>query len=221
MFILQLRQDCVCELCSKISLSFLIPPTTAINMTVTHTYKHILHLFIQPEKAWKSIEIEDSSPKQLFLILILPLLLLMAICNFSGYQLFDQNPSQHINMHLFSASATFLFSILSIYISTLLVSKFAHFDNKTKRFNTAFTLISYSFVPGILFNSLAFLFPTISYLTILSLFSFYILYKGISPILSIPDDKKSGYFTFILIGLLSIYAILGAFFIGTASILGF
>jgi hypothetical protein len=190
-------------------------------MTITSAYKHSLLLFIQPEQTWKSIATEEPGPKQLFLSLLLPLLLLMAICNFTGYQLFDQNPSQHINMHLFSASATFLFSILSIYISTLLVSKFAQSDDKTKRFNSAFTLIGYSFVPGILFNSLAFLFPTISYLTILSLFSFYILYKGISPMLFIPDDKKSGYFTFILIGLLSIYAVLGAFFIGTASILGF
>ncbi|WP_096429572.1 Yip1 family protein [Labilibaculum antarcticum] len=190
-------------------------------MTIASAYKHSLLLFIQPEQTWKSIAREERSPKQLFLSLILPLLLLMAICNFSGYQLFDHNPSQHINMHIFSASATFLFSILSIYISSLLASKFAHFDTKTIRFNKAFTLIGYSFVPGIIFNSLAFLIPTINYLTILSLFSFYILYKGISPMLSIADDKKSGYFTFILIGLLSIYAVLGAFFIGTASLLDF
>ncbi|MFA9372001.1 MAG: Yip1 family protein [Labilibaculum antarcticum] len=190
-------------------------------MTIASAYKHSLLLFIQPEQTWKSIAREERSPKQLFLSLILPLLLLMAICNFSGYQLFDHNPSQHIKMHIFSASATFLFSILSIYISSLLASKFAHFDNKTIRFNKAFTLIGYSSVPGILFNSLAFLIPTINYLTILSLFSFYILYKGISPMLSIADDKKSGYFTFILIGLLSIYAVLGTFFIGTASLLGF
>lgn len=190
-------------------------------MTNLSAYKHSLLLFIHPEQTWKIISTEDQSPKQLFLRLLLPLLFLMAICNFSGYQLFDRNPSQHINMHLFSASATFIFSILSIYISTLLISKFAHFDDKTIRFNKAFTLVTYSFVPGILFNSLAFLIPTINYLTILSLFSFYLLYKGISPMLSISDDKKSGYFTFILIGLLSIYAVLGAFFIGTASLLGF
>jgi len=190
-------------------------------MTNLSAYKHSLLLFIHPKQTWKSISTEDHSPKQLFLSLLLPLLFLMAICNFSGYQLFDQNPSQHINMHLFSASATFLFSILSIYISTLLVSKFAQFEDKKDRFNRAFTLIGFSFIPGILFNSLAFLIPTINYLTILSLFSFYILYKGISPILSIPDDKKSGYFTFILIGLLSIYAVLGAFFIGIASLMGF
>ncbi|PCH67188.1 MAG: hypothetical protein COC06_11655 [Bacteroidales bacterium] len=190
-------------------------------MTITNVYKHSLLLFIQPEQAWKSIATHNISPKQLFFKLILPLLVLMAICNFSGYQLFDQEPTQHINMHIFSASATFLFSVLSIYISTLLVSKFAQFENKTERFNKAFTLVSYFFVPGILFNSLAFLIPTINYLTILSLFSFYILYKGISPMLSIKNDKRSGYFTFILIGLLSIYAVLGAFFIGTASLLGF
>ncbi|MBN2598000.1 MAG: DUF1282 family protein [Marinifilaceae bacterium] len=190
-------------------------------MTIRSIYKLSLQLFIQPEQAWESISIQKNSPKQLFSILILPLLLLMAVCNFTGYQLFEQNPLQHLNMHLFSASTTFLFSILSIYISTLLVSKFAQFQNREDRFNRAFTLISFSFVPGILFNSLAFLIPTINYLTILGLFSFYILYKGISPILSIPDDKKSGYFTFILIGLLSIYAVLGAFFIGIAGLMGF
>ncbi|PKQ65132.1 hypothetical protein BZG02_04710 [Labilibaculum filiforme] len=190
-------------------------------MTVRSIYKHSLQLFIQPTPAWESIAIQKNDPKKLFLILILPLLVIMAVCNFSGYQLFEPHPLQHINMHLFSAIATFLFSILSIYISTLLVSKFAHFENKAERFNRAFTLVAFSFIPGILFNSLAFLIPTINYLTILGLFSFYILYKGITPMLSIPNDKKSGYFTFILIGLLSIYAVLGAFFIGIASLLGF
>jgi len=209
------------KLCSKITLSFLNSPTTPFNMAIYNTYKHSLRLFIHSKQEWELIACEKNNSKQLFLHLLLPLLLLMAVCNFSGYQLFDSKPSQHIQMHLFLASATFIFSILSILISSLLIGKFAHFEDENERLNKAFTLVAYSFVPGILFNSLTFLFPTINYLTILSLFSFYILYKGISPMLNIPADKKSGYFTFILIGLLSIYAVLGAFFIGTANLLGF
>lgn len=189
-------------------------------MNAASLLKHSLQLFFQTDKAWESIASQTYKPKQLILFL-LPLLLFMSACNFLGYQLFEQDPSQHLNMHLFAASSTLIFSLLSIYISTLLVSRFVHFESKTERFNRAFTLIAYSFIPGIIFNSLAFLVPKINYLTILSLFSFYVLYKGISPMLSIPNDKKSGYFTFILIGLLSIYAVLGAFFIGIASFMGF
>lgn len=190
-------------------------------MTIYSTYKHILQLFIRAGQEWKLIAQEKNTPKELFIQLILPLLLLMGTCNFLGYQLFEPNPAQHVKMYLFSASATFLFSILSIYISTALIAKFAHYETKQERFTKAFTLVGYSFVPGILFNSIAFLLPTINYLTILSLFSFYILYKGIGQMLNIPEDRKSGHFTFILIGLLSIYAVLGAFFIGIASLLGF
>lgn len=190
-------------------------------MTIYSTYKHILLLFIQAGQQWKLIAQEKKTPKQLFIHLLLPLLLVMGTCNFIGYQLFEQNPAQHIQMHLFSASATFLFSIVSIYFSALLIAKFAHYEKKQERFSKAFILVGYSFVPGILFNSIAFILPIISYLTILGLFSFYILYKGIDTMLNISEDKKTGYFTFILIGLLSLYAVLGAFFIGIASFLGF
>jgi hypothetical protein len=93
-------------------------------------------------------------------------------------------------MHLFAASSTLLSSLLSIYLSTLLLSRFALFKNKTERNNRAFTLIVYSFIPGIIFNSLAFLIPRINYLSILSLFSFHVLCKGISPIFSIPNTKN-------------------------------
>ena len=199
---------------SKITLSFLNSPTTPFNMTIYSTYKHLFQLFIQARQEWKQIAQERYTPKEIFIQLILPLLVIMGTCNFLGYQLFEQNPAQHIQMHLFSASATFLFSIVSFYISTLLIAKFAHYETKQERFTKAFTLVGYSFVPGIIFNSLAFLLPSINYLTILGLFSFFIL-------LNIPEDKKSGYFTFILIGLLSVYAVLGAFFIGIASYLGF
>lgn len=190
-------------------------------MTIFTTYKHSFRLFIKSEQEWKTIAKEDTTPLQLFLSLLLPLLIVMAICIFMGYQMFTIDPVLHIQMHLFSAGATFLLSVLSILVSSWLISKFAHFDEKTERFNKAFILVSYSFIPGIIFNSLAFLFPMVNYLTILSLLSFYFLYKGIAPMLNIPVEKKSGHFTFILIGLLSVYAVLGAFFIGFASYLGF
>ncbi|WP_372752764.1 YIP1 family protein [Labilibaculum sp.] len=189
-------------------------------MTIASLLKHCLQLFFQTEKAWESIASQSCKPKQLFLYL-LPLLLFMAACNFLGYQFFEQNPLQEINMHLFAAGATFVFSLLYIYISALMTSQFAHFTIRTERFKRAFTLITFSFIPGIIFNSIAFLIPMINYLTIFSLFSFFVLYKGISPMLSIPENRKSGYFTFILIGLLSISAVLGAFFIGIASLMGF
>lgn len=103
----------------------------------------------------------------------------------------------------------------------MVVRPFAVVPNRSERFSRAFILVAFSYSPGFIFNSIAFLFPVINYLTIFSLYSFYILYKGITPILNVPEQRKSGYFTFILIGLLSVYAILGAIFIGTANLLGF
>ena len=190
-------------------------------MTLYNTYKHSFRLFIQSESEWELIKNKDINVKQLFANLILPLILLMSLCNFLGYRFFDNNPSQHFQMHLFSAISTFVFSIVSIFLSAFLVKQFAMYKDQKMRFRRAFVLIGFSYFPGLILNSIAFLFPIINYLTIFSLYSFFILFKGITPMLNIPVDKKSGYFTFILIGLLSIYAVVGAFFIGTASLLGF
>ncbi|MDQ2179450.1 Yip1 family protein [Marinifilum sp. D714] len=191
-------------------------------MTILATYKHTFRLLISPEKEWISIldHVNIKSSKLLF-ILIVPLALIMSACNFIGFVLFDNNSTNHIDMFLFSSITTFVLSIASIYISSIVVRPFAVLPTKKERFERAFILVAFSYTPGFIFNSIAFLFPIINYLTIFGLYSFYILYKGITPILNVPDRRRSGYFTFILIGLLSIYAVLGALFIGTANLLGF
>lgn len=191
-------------------------------MTVLATYKHTLRLLISPEKEWISIldHINVKSTKLLF-VLIIPLALIMSACNFIGFIIFENKPADHIDMFLFSSITTFILSIASIYVSSLIVRSFTVLPTKKERFERAFILVTFSYTPGFIFNSIAFIFPVINYLTIFGLYSFYILYKGITPILNVPDRRRSGYFTFILIGLLSIYAVLGALFIGTANFLGF
>ncbi|MCT4602205.1 MAG: YIP1 family protein [Marinifilum sp.] len=191
-------------------------------MTILATYKHTFRLFISPEKEWLSI-LDHSNIKnsKLLFVLIIPLAVLMSACNFIGFLLFENNPSEHIDMFLFSSITTFILSIVSIYISSLLIRPFTVLPTKKERFSRAFILVAFSYTPGFIFNSVAFLFPVINYLTIFGLYSFYILYKGVTPVLNVPDRRRSGYFTFILIGLLSIYAVLGALFIGTANLLGF
>jgi hypothetical protein len=191
-------------------------------MTILATYKHTFRLLISPEKEWLSI-LDHSNIKnsKLLFVLIIPLAILMSACNFIGFLLFENNPSEHIDMFLFSSITTFILSIVSIYISSLLIRPFTVLPTKKERFSRAFILVAFSYTPGFIFNSVAFLFPVINYLTIFGLYSFYILYKGVTPVLNVPDRRRSGYFTFILIGLLSIYAVLGALFIGTANLLGF
>lgn len=191
-------------------------------MTILATYKHTFRLLISPEKEWISIldHVNIKSSKLLF-ILIVPLALIMSACNFIGFVIFEKDSTDHIDMFLFSSTTTFVLSIASIYISSIVVKPFAVLPTKKERFERAFILVAFSYTPGFIFNSIAFLFPIINYLTIFGLYSFYILYKGITPILNVPDRRRSGYFTFILIGLLSVYAVLGALFIGTANFLGF
>ncbi|MCY1635611.1 MULTISPECIES: Yip1 family protein [Marinifilum] len=191
-------------------------------MTILATYKHTFRLLISPEKEWISIldHVNIKSSKLLF-ILIIPLALIMSACNFLGFVIFEKDSTDHIDMFLFSSITTFVLSIASIYISSIVVRPFAVLPTKKERFERAYILVAFSYTPGFIFNSIAFLFPIINYLTIFGLYSFYILYKGITPILNVPDRRRSGYFTFILIGLLSIYAVLGALFIGTANFLGF
>ncbi|MPQ47556.1 DUF1282 domain-containing protein [Marinifilum sp. N1E240] len=191
-------------------------------MTLLQAYKHAFRLFITPEQEWNLILAEENiSYKKLLYQLLIPLIFLMSASNYIGLLLFEKNPSEHLQMFLYSAIATFIFSIVSIFLSSWLVKQFTVLPDNKERFNHAFILIGFSYTPGIIFNSIAFLFPTINYLTIFGLYSFFILYKGITPILNVPDHRKSGYFTFILIGLLSIYALLGAFFIGFANLMGF
>lgn len=191
------------------------------HMTFYSTFKHSLRLFLLSEAQWKIINNYTDNIKHLFTRFMIPLIAIMSICNFLGYQLFDSNASTHLKMHLFTAIFTFCFSCLSIFLSAYLVKHFAQFQASKKRFNQAMILSCYSSIPGIVFNSIAFLLPMVPFLSILSLFSFLILYYGIGPILNIPSERKTGYFTFILIGLLSLYAILGALFLGLTSLFGF
>ncbi|WP_321309682.1 Yip1 family protein [Marinifilum fragile] len=191
-------------------------------MTILAIYKHTFRLLISPEKEWISIldHVNIKSYKLMF-VLIVPLAFIMSACNFIGFMIFENDPADHVDMFLFSSITTFILSITSIYISSLVIRPFTVLPTKKERFERAFVLVAFSYTPGFIFNSIAFLFPTINYLTIFGLYSFYILYKGITPILNVPNRRRSGYFTFILIGLLSIYAVLGALFLGTANFLGF
>lgn len=163
------------------------------------------NIIIKPKEEWNVIVTETTTPRQLIFSYLLILAVIPAVCKLIGYGIVGYNVPfvghlpGNLTYGIMQAIISFVGTVAGVYISALVIDMLAPSFGTTKNFDKALQLVVYSYTP-MLIAGIFFILPSLGIIGLLAgIYSLYILYIGIKPILQTPDDKITGYFIVSLI----------------------
>ncbi|MCL2597879.1 MAG: YIP1 family protein [Paludibacter sp.] len=189
-------------------------------------FERIKQIIIAPKNEWAKIAGENSPHSKVFSGYVLPLSLITVIAAFIGYGLIGFSV---LGMHFHSISwgirqaiVQWVIMVGGIYLTALVINLLAETFGAKKNFDRAFSLVAYAYTP-MLIAGIFYILPALSFLVwIGGLYSLYLLYLGIQPMMETPAEKHTGYFvvslivTIVVTGVLS--AVLTAIFISSGAL---
>ena len=165
-------------------------------------------ILLNPRAEWPVIERETGEPSYLFANYVAILAAIPAVAMFIGYSFSGFGIGHALILAIFS----YLVSCGAWYVGALIVDGLAPTFGGVKNFQQALKLSAYSstavWLAGI-FN----LIPPLSFLAILGLYSIYLLWLGLPPLMKCPQEKATPYtaavFAIVFVLLIIITVILG------------
>lgn len=155
-------------------------------------------IILRPAEEWPRIAADDTTTRDVFLRYIVPLAAIGPLAGFIGAQVFGYSVigggpfgvtvRQSVGGALVGMVVAFMLTLISFMalalIADFLSPKFGGAMSNEK----AFKLVAYSSTPVWLVGIFT-LVPSLSPLTILALYSLYLLYSGVGPMLNVPKEK--------------------------------
>ncbi len=172
------------------------------------------NILLKPQGEWHVIAGETATVKDLYLNYAMILAAIPAIANFVGgsligYSVLGVSYRVPIVAGVAAMIVQYLLGLGSIYVLALIIDalapKFAGEKNFIQAFKLAVFSASASWLAGIFH-----IIPGLGILTILGLYSLYLLYVGLPVLMKSPQDKAMGYTVVVIICAIVIFAIIGA-----------
>ncbi len=192
--------------------SFYSPPKTN-HMDIAERVKNIL---LNPKKEWEVIDKETTDVPQLITGYLLLLALIPAIASFIGYWIvgykvpFVGHVPGTFGLGLRYGVLAFVTPVISVFITAFVINALADSFGSTKDFRRAMQLVVFSYTATLLagiFN----LIPSLGILAFLAgLYSLYILYLGLQPMMKTPGEKVTSYFIVSLLVMIVAGMVIGA-----------
>ncbi len=169
------------------------------------------NIILSPVSEWEVIKAEAKPSKDILMNYVIPLVLFVAVCKIVGSLLFHMSYFS-LSYSLLEALIAIIVPIGSVYVSALIINELAPSFGSQKNFEAAFRLLAYSMTAGYIASAAAGLLSIVGISMILSLFglySIYLLYTGLAPMMGTPEDKKIVYIivsiiiTFVIMAIIS------------------
>jgi Yip1-like protein len=167
------------------------------DMALVDRVKNIL---LSPRAEWPVIDAEPATVASLYTGYIMPLAAIPVICQAIGMSLIGIT-IPFIGTHyrtpivsaITSALVMYVFSLIAVYIVTLIVDALAPTFGGTKNQVQALKVVAYSYTASWI-GGIFSLIPALSVIGILfGLYSLYLLYLGLPVLMKSPPDKAVGY----------------------------
>ena len=180
-------------------------------MDINQIISRARNIILSPEKEWEAIKAEAKPSKDILMNYVIPFVLLVAVCKIVGSLLFHMSYFS-LSYSLLDAIIAIVVPVASVYVSALIINELAPSFGSQKNFEAAFRLLAYSMTASYVASAAAGLLPIIGISVILSLFglySIYLLYTGLAPMMGTPEDKKIVYIivsiliTFVIMAIIS------------------
>ncbi|MBM4314609.1 MAG: YIP1 family protein [Deltaproteobacteria bacterium] len=181
-------------------------------MNIVDRIKKIL---LQPKSEWGVIAAETTATSELYRSYIMPLAAIGPVASVIGMSIigisvpFAGTFRIPITNAIGSAVVQYVFGLIGVYILALIIDLLAPKFAGEKSMNQAFKLAAYSFTAGWL-SGIFVVIPTLSILSILGLYSLYLLHTGIPVLMKAPKEKSLGYTVAVVIAAVIIFIVIGS-----------
>ncbi len=184
----------------------------------------VIKIITTPKKEWEVIDQENTSIQELVIKFVLIMALIPALATFIGYSLIGYNVpflghiQTPISYGIRQAIVSYLGSVGGVFLTAFVINALASTFQAQPDMRRAMQLTVYSWIPSWIagvFN----IAPSLSILAFIAgLYSLYILYIGLPPMMKVPKEKNTAYFIVSLLVMLLSSFLLGLLF--TAIIIG-
>jgi hypothetical protein len=172
------------------------------------------NVILTPKTEWIEIEKENTSHLDLFIKYVLPLSLIPAIAAFIGYGLIGVSVPFFGRIHSMEwgvrqAIVQWVACAGGVYLSAFIIDMLATSFGATKNLNKAFSLVGYSYTPAMVAGIFYILPGSLGWLALVAgIYSLYLLYIGLQPMMKVPAEKNTGYFVVSLLVMIVVMSVL-------------
>ncbi len=181
-------------------------------MNLTDRVKSLL---LQPAEEWAVIEKEQTTAGDLYSSYILPLAAIGPVASIIGLSLIGIN-LPYAGMYrvplgsaIGQAVVSYVLGLAGVYVLALIIDALAPTFQGSKNNIQALKVAAYSSTAAWL-AAIFLLIPILGFLQIIGLYSLYLLYLGLPPLMKAPRDKALAYTVVVIIAGIVIFAIIGA-----------
>ncbi len=181
-------------------------------------------IILQPKAAWPVIEAETTPSGDIFTRYAVPLAAIGPVAQLIGSQLFGfsafgvtYRPS--LAGSLSAAIIGFILSLVGIFIISFITNKLAPKFGGQENSRAAFKLVVYSMTASWLAGIFG-LIPSLAFLAIVGLYSFYLFYLGTGPLMKVPPEKALTYTIVTVLCVIVIYIIIASISAGVGRLVG-
>ena len=173
-------------------------------------------ILLTPKSEWPQIETENAGHFQTLRSWLLPLSLLAAVAAFIGCMITCISTfgfsfttlGLGLRLGLRMAVLQLGSMIGGAYLTAFVVNALAEKYVSRKNLDQAFALIAYAYTPACLGGMFQIIPPLATIGSLVGLYSLYLLYIGLQPMMKTPPEKNTGYFVVSLLCVLGVYIIL-------------
>jgi len=153
----------------------------------------VKNMLVSPKTEWLVIAGESSDVKTVYLHYVMILAAIPPLCRFLATTLFFRNFGINPAIGLEAALLRYLVSLATVYVVALIASKLAPIFAGRDDMAQAVKLIAYSATAAWL-GGIFLLLPIFVVLTaVMALYSLYLLYVGVAPIMHVPPERVVPY----------------------------
>lgn len=170
-------------------------------------------IILSPKDEWPRIAAEPTTQADILKSYVLPLAAIGPVASLIGGQIFgygafgfSYRPS--ITSAISTAILTYALSIVGVYVMMFIADFLApKFNGESNRLY-AFKLIAYSYTAAWLAGIFG-LIPALAFFGLLGIYSLYLLYTGVTPLMKVPQDKAGGYTAVTILCAIVLYLVVG------------
>lgn len=163
-------------------------------------------IILKPKDEWAVIDQENTSVTDLVTTYLIPLSLIPTVASLIGYGFFFKFHSFGFGIKY--AILYFITYVGGALLTAWVIDALAPSFGSIKDFRKALQLVVYAYTP-MMVASVVMIFPALSPIMLLAgLYSLYLVYLGLKPLMKTPDDKVTTYFVVSLVVLVVVYFVI-------------
>lgn len=163
----------------------------------------VKRILLSPQQEWEVIDGEATTPSALYTGYIIPLAAIAPIANMIGYSVFGMRfgGTVHrvpIGSAIMSAIVTYVLTLVGVYVLALIIDALAPTFGGTKNPIQALKVAAYSSTAAWVAGIFAIM-PGLRMLTVLGLYSIYLLYLGLPVLMKATKDRAVAYTVLVVV----------------------